>query len=322
MRAGRGGLGCLGGKDPRRARADCAHPLPLPGRGQPVSAPRAGGTRLSPAAGEVLAFLKAEGACFLADLEEGIELPADELSAALVELVMAGLVTNDTLQALRGVLAWSVDRGQPRAQADQLAGGRADRLAHRTRRTGAGPWAGDRPSRARTTGRQAGGGPPDGATPAPPRWPGRWSLVHRIGVWGKEVAPEERLARQARQLLQCYGIVTRESLGAGVGGGASDWGPLYAQFQLMEMRGEVRRGYFVRACPASSSPCPKRWNACASGRGPMLRRCRGPGPRRSGAAQRLRSGQPLWPLRFAPNGGKRRCGSSRRVGGAGRACDP
>jgi ATP-dependent Lhr-like helicase len=81
-----------------------------------------------------------------------------------------------------------------------------------------------------------------------PHWPGRWTLVHRIGVWGKELPSDERIARQARQLLQCYGIVTRQSL-EGDSEGAWDWAVLYRQFQLMEMRGEVRRGYFVQGLP-------------------------------------------------------------------------
>jgi ATP-dependent Lhr-like helicase len=89
-----------------------------------------------------------------------------------------------------------------------------------------------------------------------PRWPGRWSLVHRIGVWGKEAPPEERIERQARQLLQCYGIVTRQSLEGDPEGGW-DWRTLYPQFQLMEMRGEVRRGYFVEGLPGVQFALPE-----------------------------------------------------------------
>ena len=89
-----------------------------------------------------------------------------------------------------------------------------------------------------------------------PHWPGRWSLVHRIGVWGREVPFEERIARQARQLLQCYGIVTRQSLEGDPEGGW-DWRALYPQFQLMEMRGEVRRGYFVQGLPGVQFALPE-----------------------------------------------------------------
>jgi len=89
-----------------------------------------------------------------------------------------------------------------------------------------------------------------------PGWPGRWSLVHRIGVWGRELPFEERIARQARQLLQCYGIVTRQSLEGDPEGGW-DWGAVYPQFQMMEMRGEVRRGYFVQGLPGVQFALPE-----------------------------------------------------------------
>jgi ATP-dependent Lhr-like helicase len=80
--------------------------------------------------------------------------------------------------------------------------------------------------------------------------------VHRIGVWGKETPFEERITRQARQLLQCYGIVTRQSLEGDTEGGW-DWALLYRQFQLMEMRGEVRRGYFVQGLPGVQFALPE-----------------------------------------------------------------
>jgi ATP-dependent Lhr-like helicase len=80
--------------------------------------------------------------------------------------------------------------------------------------------------------------------------------VHRIGVWGRELPFEERIVRQARQLLQCYGIVTRQSL-EGDAGGDWDWRALYPQFQMMEMRGEVRRGYFVQGLPGVQFALPE-----------------------------------------------------------------
>jgi ATP-dependent Lhr-like helicase len=84
--------------------------------------------------------------------------------------------------------------------------------------------------------------------------------VHRIGVWGKDVDYAKRIARQARQLLQCYGIVTRQSLKsweAGLEERELDWGALYRHFQLMEMRGEVRRGYFVQGLPGVQFALPE-----------------------------------------------------------------
>ncbi len=87
--------------------------------------------------------------------------------------------------------------------------------------------------------------------------------MHRIGVWGKEAPFEERLARQARQLLQCFGVVTQKSLEESRGrlaDGAEeawDWGLLYQQLQVMEMRGEVRRGYFVQGLPGVQFALPE-----------------------------------------------------------------
>ncbi len=260
-----------GGKDPRRARVRFL----FRGEGNLFLGPEPDEPDLSPAAAEVLAFLKAEGACFLADLEQGLELPGPELSSALVELVMSGLVTNDTLQALREVLVWSAEAGL--AEREPLSSLEAELAAWRQARGGALPQ-----SPPQAEGRLGGG--PGGGRHRPerarlhaaqravarrieraslPRWPGRWSLVHRIGVWGREVAFEERIARQARQLLQCYGVVTRQSLEglasgeAGNGESGWDWAALVPQFQVMEMRGEVRRGYFVRGLPGIQFALPE-----------------------------------------------------------------
>ena len=80
--------------------------------------------------------------------------------------------------------------------------------------------------------------------------------MHRIGVWGRDLPFDDRLDRQARQLLQAYGIVTRQSLEADPEG-AWNWGALYGRFQLMEMRGEVRRGYFVQGLPGVQFALPE-----------------------------------------------------------------
>jgi ATP-dependent Lhr-like helicase len=109
--------------------------------------------------------------------------------------------------------------------------------------------------------------------------------VHRIGVWGREVPYEERIDRQARQLLQCYGIVTRQSL-EGDDQSGWHWPALYAQFQLMEMRGEVRRGYFVQGLPGVQFALPeaverlREWTRppTPAAEGPALSQVEGPAP--------------------------------------------
>ena len=88
---------------------------------------------------------------------------------------------------------------------------------------------------------------PSAAAPVAPRWVGRWAPVHRFGIMGKPVPDAERAARQARQLLARYGVVTRACLDDEIG--AWEWGLIYPYLQRMELRGEIRRGYFVQGLP-------------------------------------------------------------------------
>ncbi len=83
--------------------------------------------------------------------------------------------------------------------------------------------------------------------PVASRWVGRWTPVHRFGVMGKPIPVAERAARQSRQLLARYGVVTRLSLDEEAG--AWDWSTIYQHLQRMELRGELRRGYFVQGLP-------------------------------------------------------------------------
>ncbi|MFC2023423.1 hypothetical protein ACFLT5_01660, partial [Chloroflexota bacterium] len=239
-----------GGKDPRRARVRFL----FRGEGHLFLTPELDEPELGPQAAEVLAFLKREGACFFADLQEGMDLPAGAIGAGLVELVMASLVTNDTLQALREVLSMQGETASPQQQPPSSL---AAELA---------AWQGARPKEQRRVRR-----PPSRARVqsakravarrverrAGPSWTGRWSLVHSLGVWGRRVSSGERAERQARQLLLSYGIVTRQSLESLKEGSSWDWNVLYVQYQRMEMRGEVRRGYFVQGLPGVQFALPE-----------------------------------------------------------------
>jgi ATP-dependent helicase Lhr and Lhr-like helicase len=62
-------------------------------------------------------------------------------------------------------------------------------------------------------------------------------------VLGPPLTEAEGAARQARLLLDRYGVVSRESLEREHL--RWDWAQLYHVFQQLELRGEVRRGYFV-----------------------------------------------------------------------------
>jgi ATP-dependent Lhr-like helicase len=209
---------------------------------------------LSEGAQAVYNLLKSEGAVFFADIRAGLDLDDDAVEAALVELVMAGLVTNDSLGAMRRIVergsailqAGRQDRGPFSSLEEQLAermGDRGRRLQGVRRPSPSEYQAAKRRVRQRLEKAQA------------PNWVGRWTLVHRLGVMGKATPPEERAARQARQLLVRHGIVTRESLEREEG--AWDWGLIYPQLQRMEMRGELRRGYFVGGLPGVQFALPE-----------------------------------------------------------------
>ena len=228
------------GRDPRRARLRFF----ARGEGQLFAGP-ADESSLTDAARAVYEFLKAEGASFVSDLQAGLKLDARACEEALTELAMAGLVTNDSLGALRSMLAGeSIDNARsPRPPDSVLEAELAERMERLGRSGPAQRSSSLRPSSARmreahrrVTDRLRG-------DPQPSRWSGRWSLVHRPGVMGAGVSEEERGGNLARAYLRRYGVLTRECLERE--DAATDWSQLYPVLQRMEMRGEVRRGYFV-----------------------------------------------------------------------------
>jgi ATP-dependent Lhr-like helicase len=72
---------------------------------------------------------------------------------------------------------------------------------------------------------------------------------------GKPLPASEVAARQARQLLLRHGVVTHASLEDEVG--SWRWDLIYPELQRLEMRGEVRRGYFVRGLPGMQFALPE-----------------------------------------------------------------
>ena len=185
-------------------------------------------------------FLKSEGAVFFADIGEALEMDDKAVESALIELVMAGLVTNDSLEAMRKL----VEEGAPQSGERQSTSSFEADLAQRRAELGLGQRQfGHKPATARyRSARQRARQHVEQVMT--PRWVGRWTPVHRFGIMGKAVTVGERTARQARQLLSRYGVVTHECLADEVG--SWDWSLLYQEYQRLEMRGEIRRGYFVQ----------------------------------------------------------------------------
>ncbi|MDQ3702264.1 MAG: hypothetical protein M3442_15285, partial [Chloroflexota bacterium] len=79
-------------------------------------------------------FLHEEGAALLADVTDVTGLRRPEAQAALVELVLAGLATNDSLAALRSVLGYEGDHAAPPPPRSSLDLELAARLSHLPRR--------------------------------------------------------------------------------------------------------------------------------------------------------------------------------------------
>ncbi|MGB7189517.1 MAG: crosslink repair DNA glycosylase YcaQ family protein, partial [Acidobacteriaceae bacterium] len=160
---------------------------------------------------QILDQLARGGAMFFAQLHDAVGggYPGEALEA-LWSLVWCGLVTNDTFHALRAYVAKPLT-SRPAKRQHNVA-------AFRSRRT------------------------------TPPSAQGRWTLIAQ---------PERRTPAQqtawshalAQQLLNRYGIVTRETVAQeNVPGGFS---AVYDVLKAMEESGRIRRGYFVAGLGAA-----------------------------------------------------------------------
>ncbi|MCA0293970.1 MAG: DEAD/DEAH box helicase [Actinobacteria bacterium] len=155
------------------------------------------------------------GGYFFRPLADQLGVTDDELTAALWNLVWAGLLGNDTLAPLRALLG----QGRPahRSRPAAPARGRYGRALPRA----------PLPRRA---------GPPQAA--------GRWSALP-----GLEPDPTARAFARAELLLDRYGVVTRGSVAAeDLPGG---FAAVYRVLAAAEETGRVRRGYFVEGLGAA-----------------------------------------------------------------------
>lgn len=169
-------------------------------------------------------FFRPLTAAVAAALPAGTHPPLDtEVVAALWDLVWAGQVTNDSLAALRTLLAAgrTAHRGQPARRPATRYGYRPSLGA---------PARPGRPSLPTATG--------------PPLAAGRWSLLPAA-----ETDPTLRAVSRAELLLDRYGVVTRGCVEAeDVPGG---FAAMYRVLSGAEEAGRVRRGYFIEGLGAA-----------------------------------------------------------------------
>lgn len=161
---------------------------------------------------DLLAFLARGGGWRTDELARALEADMDGVAAALERLLWAGLVTNDSLAPLRARRA--AVTSSPRS------------------------------SRASAARRRARAKLPGGASVVA----GRWSTVPAPA--GAAPSPQPRsgpdgdpAAVLARVVLDRHGVACRET--HAMGAWSLPWAATAAALAGMEMRGEVRRGYFV-----------------------------------------------------------------------------
>jgi ATP-dependent Lhr-like helicase len=188
---------------------------------------------LSENAEKVRATIAEEGASFIGDIQAITGLTMLAVREAIRELVAWGLVTNDTVEALREIARWKPML--PRTGVDPTRWLPANYTPSPNRR-----FTRTRPNLRRLPKWRR----PDKPGSAPSGWTGRWSLVRRRGTMGPELPEEERAERIARQWLARYGIVSRDWWRRERP--PVSWRAIYRELKRLEFRGEVRRGYFVK----------------------------------------------------------------------------
>ena len=194
-----------------------ADKLPMLLQSRPLAEP------LSELEAKLLAVLESTGASFFDPLHQALGggYPGETIDA-LWSLVWRGLVTNDSLHALRAYTAKPDSARTPR----RLQTGQV----FRSRRT------------------------------TPPTAQGRWSLLPVRPQKGSEGAAAgiptttESSHALALQLLNRYGVLLRESVAAeNVPGGFS---AVYDVLKALEESGRIRRGYFVAGLGATQFALP------------------------------------------------------------------
>jgi len=189
---------------------------------------------LSDDARELEGFLRAEGAAHAHELCDGLGWGSPRLVVALRELACAAQVTCESAEALWWLLeAPSLGEGAGVAASSSLE---RDLAAWRAERESASM------ARRRPTRRQRLRAASQAGLAILPE--GRWRLMAGFGVVGRQRSDSERIEARVMAWLERHGVLSREVLeGEGLPGA---WQQAVTHLTQMELRGQVRRGYFVR----------------------------------------------------------------------------
>ena len=177
-------------------------------------------------------ILQIRGASFFAQILQFTGGFPPDVQQALWDLVWAGELTNDTLSPLRAFC----NPGRGASKAPDLRSRAIAAGARRHRQNRRAPVV--------ILGRQN----------TTPETAGRWSLVRPLIELDPAPTPTELLSTRVNQLLERYGLLTREAVQAeGIEGGFS---AIYGVLKAMEDSGIVRRGYFVAGLGATQFAVP------------------------------------------------------------------
>jgi ATP-dependent Lhr-like helicase len=179
----------------------------------------AGSNAPGESAKRVLEYIRNNGASFLGDIRNDTRLSLHALNRAIADLFWSGRITNDVFTETMRVRKPTRSRTENPAEPVQLLA--PHRNPGRTRLV----------QTVRKAIRQS------------PGWKGRWSLLRSPAVMGDELPLEQQAAAQASQMLERYGILARELYRRE---DLLPWPVIASELQRMEMRGEIRRGYFVQ----------------------------------------------------------------------------
>ncbi len=191
----------------------------------------------------IMASLKKRGASFLGDIRKDTALSLDALNRGIAELFWQGLITNDVFGEILTVMRYGGAASSPMepvVMLDPWHNPARGRLMHSVRR----------------------------ALRESPGWTGRWSLLRAEAAPADPANDEECVEQQAALLLERYGVVAREFHRREE---LLPWPLIAMEFQRLEMRGEIRRGYFVEGLSGMQYALPAAVD--------QLRRVRSSGPR-------------------------------------------
>jgi ATP-dependent Lhr-like helicase len=162
---------------------------------------------MSPEIKTVYQFIKENGASHFQDIESGTNLTPIKLRNVLEQTVQNGLITTDNYDSFLSLIG-------PAQKQTMTTRGRSSR--HTLRQNVQNQIL---------------------------LKSGRWFLTSSFAVMGKKISMDEQLERQARLLLQRYGILVKEFYRRE--DGFLPWYQLFQVLKRMEWQGEIRRGYFI-----------------------------------------------------------------------------